>query len=169
MSLFAVAQLLVALAICLNILALQCRQRRTIILLLLVSCSLVAVHFLLLGYTTAAGLLLLSMARLAVGLWTVSKKMMGLFALAAIILTALTFTGWLSLLSCAAVLLSTIASFSEDDRRLRLAFMCAACLWVVDNGVVGSPGAMANDALFLVSNLIGYYRFHIRPKRHLLS
>ena len=156
MSLFAVAQLLVALAICLNILALQCRQRRTIILLLL-------------GYTTAAGLLLLSMARLAVGLWTVSKKMMGLFALAAIILTALTFTGWLSLLSCAAVLLSTIASFSEDDRRLRLAFMCAACLWIVHNWIVGSPVAMANDALFLVSNLIGYYRFHIRPKRHLLS
>ena len=113
MSLFAVAQLLVALAICLNILALQCRQRRTIILLLLVSCSLVAVHFLLLGYTTAAGLLLLSMARLA--------------------------------------------------------FMCAACLWIVHNGIVGSPVAMANDALFLVSNLIGYYRFHIRPKRHLLS
>ena len=164
MSLFAVAQLLVALAICLNILALQCRQRRTIILLLLVSCSLVAVHFLLLGYATAAGLLLLSMARLAVGLWTVSKKMMGLFALA-----ALTFTGWLSLLSCAAVLLSTIASFSEDDRRLRLAFMCAACLWIVHNWIVGSPVAMANDALFLVSNLIGYYRFHIRPKRHLLS
>ena len=169
MSLFAVAQLLVALAICLNILAFQCRQRRTIILLLLVSCSLVAVHFLLLGYTTAAGLLLLSMARLAVGLWTVSKKMMGLFALAAIILTALTFTGWLSLLSCAAVLLSTIASFSEDDRRLRLAFMSAACLWIVHNWIIGSPVAMANDALFLVSNLIGYYRFHIRPKRHLLS
>ena len=83
--------------------------------------------------------------------------------------SALTFTGWLSLLSCAAVLLSTIASFSEDDRRLRLAFMCAACLWIVHNWIVGSPVAMANDALFLVSNLIGYYRFHIRPKRHLLS
>lgn len=169
MSLFAVSQLLVALAICLNILAFQCRKRHIIILLLLVSCALVAVHFLLLGYTTAAGLLLLSMARLAVGLWTVSNKMMGLFALGAVTLTAWTFTGWLSVLSCAAVLLSTVASFSEDDRRLRLAFMSAACLWLVHNWLISSPVAMANDVLFLSSNLIGYYRFHIRAKHHLLS
>ena len=97
------------------------------------------------------------------------RRPIPLFALAALTLTALTFTGWLSLLSCTAVLLSTVASFSEDDRRMRLAFMCAACLWIVHNGIIGSPVAMANDALFLGSNLIGYYRFHIRPKRHLLS
>ena len=88
MTVFTLSQLLVGIAICLNILAFQFKKRRTIILLLLVSCSLVAAHFMLLDYWTAASLLLLSMTRLTVGLFTVSKKWMVLFVLAAVVLTA---------------------------------------------------------------------------------
>lgn len=169
MTVFVVSQLLVGLAICLNILAFQFKKRQTIILLLLVSCSLVAAHFMLLGYWTAATLLLLSMVRLAVGLFSVSKKLMALFAGAAVVLTAMTYHGWLSVLSGCAVVLSTVASFSEKDRLMRLTFMAAACLWLVHDWFAGSPVAMGNDVLFLASNLVGYYRFYVRKHRHLLS
>jgi hypothetical protein len=169
MTVFTLSQLLVGIAICLNILAFQFKKRRTIILLLLVSCSLVAAHFMLLDYWTAASLLLLSMTRLTVGLFTVSKKWMVLFMLAAVVLAAMTYHGWLSVLSCSAVVLSTFASFSEKDRLMRLAFMVAACLWLVHDCFAGSPMAMGNDALFLISSLVGYYRFYVRKRRHLLD
>ena len=169
MTVFTLSQLLVGIAICLNILAFQFKKRRTIILLLLVSCSLVAAHFMLLDYWTAASLLLLSMTRLTVGLFTVSKKWMVLFVLAAVVLTATTYQSWLSVLSGCAVVLSTIASFSERDRLMRLMFMAAACLWLVHDWFAGSPVAMGNDALFLVSSLVGYYRFYIHNRRHLLD
>ena len=169
MTVYTLSQVLVGIAICLNILAFQCKDRRTIILILLLSCSLVAAHYMLLGFWTAASLLLLSMARLAVGLFTVSKIWMALFVLASLVLTAMTYHGWLSVLSGSAVALSTIASFSEKDRHMRLTFMAAACLWFVHNWFAGSPVAMGNDVLFLGSNLVGYYRFYIRDRRHLLT
>ena len=169
MTVYTLSQVLVGIAICLNILAFQFKDRRTIILILLLSCSLVAAHFMLLGYWTAVSLLLLSMIRLTVGLLTVSKRWMALFVAAAVALAALTYNGWLSVLSGSAVALSTVASFSEKDRLMRLTFMAAACLWLVHDWFAGSPMAMGNDVLFLASNLVGYYRFYLRGRRQLLT
>lgn len=167
MSIFYLSQVLVGIAICLNILSFQFDNRRQIILCLVASCFLVAVHFMLLGHWTAASLMLLSTARFSLSLYTVSKKAMAFFAVVTVGLTLLTFKGWLSVLSCGAVLSSTIGSFSKEDKHLRLSLMASACLWIAHDGLAGSPTAVFNDVLFLGSSLVGYYRFYIRKKHRL--
>ncbi len=168
MTAFLVSQALAGIALLLIILSFQFKSRQRIILCLLFSCFLVAVHFLLLGYWTAASLMLLSTVRFAFSLYTVSKKMMALFAVATVAVTAITFNGWLSVLSCLAVLASTVGSFCKEDKQLRVALMVSACLWISHNSLAGSPAAVCNDVLFLGSSLVGYYRFHIRKKHRLL-
>lgn len=169
MTVFWVSQTLAGVATLVIILSFQFKSRQRIILCLLCACFLAAVHFLLLDQWTAASLMLLSTVRFAFSLYTVSKKMMALFAAATVVVTAITFNGWLSVLSCMAVLFSTIGSFCKEDKLLRLALMASTCLWITHNSLVGSPAAVCNDVLFLGSNLVGYYRFHIRKKYQLLS
>ena len=41
-------------------------------------------------------------------------------------------------------------------------------LWIVHNFLAGSPGAVLMEAIFISSNLVGYFRFYIRPKGQVL-
>jgi hypothetical protein len=38
----------------------------------------------------------------------------------------------------------------------------------VHNILAGSPGAVLMEAIFISSNIVGYFRFYIRPKRQAL-
>ena len=42
--------------------------------------------------------------------------------------------------------------------------LAGTTIWIVHNYLAGSPGAVLMEALFISSNLIGYFRFYIRPK-----
>ena len=162
MSAFAVSQLLAAIAICFDLLSFQFKERRQIIACLIVSCLLIATHFMLLNLRTAMGLAALAALRFVVSYLTTSKKAMAGFILAAIAVTAATFQGPLSLLCCMGTIAGTIAAFCRADRRLRQLMMLATCLWLIHNIFAGTPLAVLMEALFLVSNLAGYYRFYWR-------
>ncbi|MEE4135689.1 MAG: YgjV family protein [Desulforhopalus sp.] len=54
MSLFALSQILVGIAICFDFLSFQFKERGRIVGCLLVSCTLISIHFMLLDHWTAA-------------------------------------------------------------------------------------------------------------------
>ena len=162
MSPFAVSQLLVAIAIGFDLLSFQFKERRHIIACLIVSCLLIATHFALLGHWTAMGLGLLAAVRLIASYLTTSKKVMTCFIAASILIAALTFHGVLSVLSCLGSVFGTIGSFCEDDKRLRQVLLVATSLWLVHNWLAGTPTAVLMEALFIGSNLLGYYRHYYR-------
>jgi hypothetical protein len=41
-------------------------------------------------------------------------------------------------------------------------------IWITHNYLAGSPGAVLMEALFISSNLVGYFRYYIRPKKLML-
>lgn len=168
LSPFYLSQLLVGIAICFDLLSFQCKHRRQIIACLIVSCLLVAAHFAILEYWTAAGLGLLAALRFLASFLTTSKKMMAIFLCASIVLAAATFHGLLSILSCLGSIFGTIGSFCREDKRLRQLLFIATSLWLVHNCLAGTPTAVLMEALFLSSNLVGYYRYYIRRKNNTL-
>ena len=131
---------------------------------MLISCTLISIHFMLLEHWTAACLGVLAAFRFASSLFTTSKKLMGLFVVAAILITAFSFDGLLSVISCTATIFSTVASFCKKDKLLRQLMLISTSLWVVHNYLAGSPGAVIMELFFISSNLVGYFRFYIRPK-----
>lgn len=162
MSLFLLSQLLVAVAIGFDLLSFQFKERKRIIACLIVSCLLVATHYGLLGHWTAMGLGGLAAARFIVSYHTTSKKVMALFLLASVAVAILTFQGVLSVVGCLGSLFGTIGSFCKDDKQLRQALLVATSLWLTHNMLAGTPTAVLMEALFIASNLLGYYRFYYR-------
>ncbi len=163
MSSFILSQILIGFAICCDLLSFQFKDRKKILVVLLVSCLLIGIHFILLEQWTAAALAVVAALRFLVSLKTTSKRTMAAFMILAVIITAATYSGLLSLLTCCGSLFGTVACFSKQDKRLRQLMLVGTSLWLLNNILIGSPMAVLMESLFICSNLLGYYRFYIRP------
>jgi hypothetical protein len=164
MSNFLLSQILIGIAICTDTLSFQFKERKKIVACLLVSCTLISVHFMLLGHWTAAGLGLVAAIRFTTSIFSTSKKLMGLFVVTTIVVSICTYAGLLSILGCAGGIFGTVASFCKEDKLLRQLMLIGTSLWIVHNFLAGSPGAVLMEAIFISSNVVGYFRFYIRPK-----
>ncbi len=165
---FFLSQVLIGIAICTDTLSFQFKERKHIVACLLVSCTLISAHFMLLNHWTAACLGLIAAIRFTTSLFTTSKKLMALFLVATIVTSIFTYEGVLSILGCTGGIFGTVASFCKEDKRLRELMLVGTILWIIHNFLAGSPGAVLMEAIFISSNLVGYFRFYIRPKRQIL-
>jgi hypothetical protein len=159
---FVISQILVAIAICFDLLSFQFKERPKIISCLIISCILISCHFALLGHWTATGLGLLATLRFLASLATTSKKIMTVFMAITVAITIFSFSGILSILSCLGSLFGTAGTFCRDDKRLRQIILIGTSLWLVHNILAKSPTAVLMEALFITSNLVGYYRFYLK-------
>ncbi|MBY4675195.1 YgjV family protein [Marinobacterium arenosum] len=165
MSHFLLSQILVAIAICFDLLSFQFKERKRIVACLACAGVLISSHFALLEQWTAAALMSIATVRYLTSVFTTSRLTMLLFAAASVISTLFTYAGLISLLSCSGSLLQTVAAFQRDDRRLRLLMIVGTSVWLLHNYLANSPVAVVMEALFIGSNLVGYYRHYIRPQR----
>jgi len=159
---FVTSQILVAIAICFDLLSFQFKERPKIISFLIISCILISCHFALLGHWTATGLGLLATLRFLASLATTSKKIMMVFMAVTIAITIFSFSGILSILSCLGSLFGTAGTFCRDDKRLRQILLIGTSLWLIHNILAKTPTAVLMEALFITSNLVGYYRFYLK-------
>ena len=162
MSLFLWSQLVLSLALLLDLLSFQLRARRAILACLALSCTLNGAHFALLGQWSAALLLWLASLRFVVSMLATHRLLMWLFMGLSCLAVLATYRGPLVLLGLLASLLQTRAAFCPDDRLLRRWMLLGTLCWLVNNLLVGSPVAALMEGLFLVSNLVGYYRHYGR-------
>lgn len=162
LSYFFLSQFLIGIAICVDVISFQFKERTKILACLVVSTLLISTHFMLLGHWTAALLGILSVARYSSGMFTTSRRAMCLFLIIICAITVFSFQGLLSILGCIATSLTTIAAFREDDKRLRQLMLIATMIWITHNYLAGSPAAVIMETIFLVSNLVGYFRYYIR-------
>ena len=160
MSVFAISQGLIAVAIILDLISFQFKQRQKILACLCVSGVLISSHFFLLEQWTAAILMLLASIRYLVTIYSHSKPWMILFLVASSLVTLVTFSGLLSLISFAANATQTCAAFCPNDRRLRQLMLIGTSIWLLNNALIGSPTAVLMELLFIGSNLLGYYRYY---------
>ena len=168
MSDFILSQILTGIAICTDTASFQFKERKKIVACLLVSCTLISIHFMLLNHWTAALLALVAALRFTTSIFSTSKKLMTVFIVATIVISIITYEGLLSILGCSGGIFGTIASFCKDDKLLRQLMLIGTCLWIVHNFLAGSPAAVLMEAIFISSNLVGYFRFYIRPKGQVL-
>lgn len=168
LSNFVLSQVLVGIAICSDVLSFQFKERRKIVACLVLSATLISCHFMLLEHWTAALLGLLAVARFTSSIFTTSKRIMWIFLGITFILSTLTFNGYLTVLGCGATVFTTVAAFTKKDKLLRELMLIGTTIWIIHNYLAGSPGAVLLEAIFVGSNLVGYFRFYIRPRKQIL-
>ncbi len=159
------AQALAAAALTLDVAAFQFRRRGIIIGCMLAASALLAAHFAVIGQTATAVLVCVSVLRYCVSLITTSPGWM-CFCMAAAA-GALMFDSFRLVTTLALVgsIVVTFAVFQRDDYRMRITMIFGVALWVVHNVLIWSPFAAVIEFLFLSSNLVGFWRFYIRPKQ----
>ena len=79
-------------------------------------------------------------------------------------ITVFSYDGWLSVLGCIATCFTTVAAFRKDDKALRQLMLVGTMIWIGHNYFAGSPGAVLMETIFIFSNLVGYFRYYIKPK-----
>ncbi len=169
MSSFTLSQILVGIAICSDLISFQFKEKKQIVSCLLVSCTMISLHFMFLEHWTAAILAFLAAIRFITSIFTTRKLYRTLFVIASILISIFTFEGLLSILCTTGAVFGIYASFCETDKPLRQLMAVGTSIWLVHNILAGSPGAVIMEILFLSSNLIGYFRYYIKPARQALS
>jgi hypothetical protein len=165
LSAFVISQILVAIAICFDLLSFQLKKRTHIVLCLSIAGVFISSHFILLEKWTAAVLMIIAVTRYITSYFTTSKRIMAIFVLASILSAFFTFQGSLSVLSCLGSIFQTIGAFSNDDKKLRQLMIIGTLFWLCHNYFASSPVAVLMEILFLSSNFIGYYRFYLKGQK----
>ncbi len=164
---FILSQILVAIAICFDLLSFQLKKRTHIVLCLSLAGIFISSHFLLLEKWTAATLMIIAVIRYITSYFTTSKQIMALFVSASIVSSFFTFQGSLSILSCLGSIFQTMGAFNNDDKKLRLLMIIGTLFWLCHNFFAASPVAVLMEVLFLSSNFIGYYRFYLKGQNNI--
>ncbi|MDC5807814.1 YgjV family protein [Vibrio europaeus] len=162
MDVFFLSQVLVAIAICFDLMSFQFKDRKKIVACLFCAGVLISTHFALLSEWTAASLLGVATLRYLVSIFSTSSILKYVFCSASVLVTGATFTGLTSIIGCMGSVLQTLAAFQENDRRLRELMIIGTALWLLHNYLVGSPTAVLMEVLFISSNLFGYYRYYFK-------
>ncbi|GAD76104.1 hypothetical protein VAZ01S_036_00480 [Vibrio azureus NBRC 104587] len=157
---FILSQVLVSVAILFDFASFQFKDRQKIVTCLFFSAALISSHFMLLEQWTAAALMSVASVRYLVSAFSTSPKLKYTFCTVSIVTSIVTFSGLVSVVSCLGTLFQTVAAFNKDDRLLRQLMIVGTSLWLLNNYLVGSPVAVIMEALFIASNLVGYYRYY---------
>ena len=165
MTPFVWSQLLAAVGAVFGIVSFQLRERRSVLLCLTALSCFNASHFLVLGRTTPAILLLLTVTQFITALVSRLRAFVGLYLAAAAVAIGLSYNGLPSWLAFGAFTCGTIGSFQHSDRVLRQCFCAGNLFWIVHNFLVGSPVAILIETAFLTSNLVGYWRLYGPPSQ----
>ena len=166
MSDFLLSQLLVGVVLVFDLASFQFREKRKVLGCLVFSALFMGWHFYLVEAYTASALGFIAALRFLTAMFTHSRWLLALFLSLVMANAVISYAGLITVLATTGAVITTTASFLASDRRFRLLMMVGIAVWIVHNVVAGSPGAVLLESFFLGSNMLGYYRFYVRPQRH---
>lgn len=142
----------------------QCRKNRALFLVQLLSYCLYTVHLLLLGAVTGGISYMINALRsiCLASKWRFAHRKEMCAVLCAMQLAALVFTwsGWISLLPVAANIAATVAGYTHNPRKIRIAGMCInSPLWIVYDILIGSWAGILDELVTEASILISILRY----------
>ncbi len=161
---FLISQVLIGIAFITDFLSFQFKDRKKIILLLFISVILISSHYFLLGKTTAGILTTISLLRFSIAYFSTKKVWMFVLLGLTLLGFAFTYAEPISFIVLLGLMLITIGTFQGKDQNLRKIMMSGTVLMVIYNALIFSPMAVFLESAFLISNLIGYYRFYVMKK-----
>jgi hypothetical protein len=166
---FLISQVLIFGAMLSDFLSFQFKERKKTMLCLVVSSCFIASHYLLLDQLSSGVLVCFSVIRFIVAYFSTNKKRLLVFIGLNTVALFLTYNAPLDLLFYVGLTVFIIGNFQANNRLMRQLMMCGTAIIVVYNMLIPSPMGALNEAIFLTSNLIGYWRFYIKKQKKNIS
>jgi len=159
---FLASQILAGIAIIADIFSFQFKERKHIIIFFIISASCIALHYFLLERYLAAGLLCIGIIRFYISYHSTWKYWKYIFIVIFTISTAIFYKDVYDIIIYFAFVLITWGVFQKDDKKLRLFLMWGTSSVILYNFLIFSPVWVILESIFLMSNIVGYYRYYIR-------
>jgi hypothetical protein len=148
------------------IISFQLRENRKLFLTQLLGSTIFLIQFIMLGAYSGSIILGIGALRNVMLLgydshrWIRRKEWVLVYLAAFAAAVYLTWDGWTSMLTFAAVASCTIAYWTDNALYIRLAnLLCASPCWLVYDFIYGSYAGMANEIISICSILISICRF----------
>jgi hypothetical protein len=157
---YLIAQLFGLLAMLVSITSQQFKSRKKLLILFIISNLLNSAHFLLLSAMSGFVLAIIGAVRFGVSIFSTKKYWLILFLIINTIAVPFIFEGFL--LSGIAYLAATsiiISTFLKSDNLMRICIIIGALGWLIYGILIGSVIAIISNAFFLISSIIGWYRY----------
>ena len=164
---FILSQIFAGAALVFDIVSFQLSQRKHILMCFMLSAFMLSIHFYLIGLYTAATIGLLSVVRFIIFIYTKHINFLYIFLAAATVIFVVTYQGLLSVIAYVATCCFTLGAFQKNDKWMRLIIAVAIVLWLIHNILAGSYMGVLIELVFLMSNVLGYYRRYIKPQEPL--
>lgn len=150
------------------------KKRKSILLVQSTSFVFWIIHFILLGAYTGAALAGVAAARLVLfsfktkSNWVGKPVVMWGFIFIAIISTVLTASSWWAVFALIGGVFATIASWQNNQQRIRALFIPSHVFWTTYDLLAGSYGGAVSETLLGLSALVGFLRKNKNhaPHRH---
>ncbi|MFA6551550.1 MAG: YgjV family protein, partial [Patescibacteria group bacterium] len=145
-----------------DFLSLQYKKREYTFLCLIVSASLISAHYFLLGKIAAGVIVSISVLRFIACYFTTNKKYLFIFIALNTISLFFTYKDLTDLIIYIGLIIFIVGNFQEDNKLMRKLMMGGTSLIVLYNAIIFSPMGVVAEGSFLISGLIGYYRFYVK-------
>ena len=148
------------------------KERKSILLIQLISFVFWVTHFVLLGAYTGAALAAFAAFRLAIfsfkkkDNWIGRPVTMWAFIGALIILTILTANAYWAVFALIGGIFAIIASWQNNQNRIRLLFIPSHLGWIIYDIIAGSYGGAFSEAMLGLSALIGFFKKRSPPTQN---
>lgn len=162
---FIISQIAMFIAMGFDFLSLQFRKREYIFLSLIISAALISTHYFLLNRIAAGVIVFISVLRFITCYFTTNKKFLFVFIALNTISLFFTYKVLSDLIIYGGLLIFITGNFQKNDKLMRKLMMIGTSIIILYNIVIFSPMGVIAEGLFLTSNFIGYYRYHIRNKK----
>jgi hypothetical protein len=162
---FIISQVAVSVAMVFDFLSLQYKKRENTFLCLIVSASLISVHYFLLNRIAAGVIVSISVLRFITCYFTTNKKYLFIFIALNTISLFFTFKSPTDLIIYAGLIVFIIGNFQENNKLMRKLMMGGTSMIILYNVIIFSPMGVVTEGSFLISNFIGYYRHYIRNNK----
>lgn len=148
------------------ILSYQIKSNKALYFMQLLGSGLFCVQFIMLDAISGCLSLMALIARNALLMkyndwkWVQHPVWIGVFEIIYLIILALTWNGWLSLLPWAAMAFGTFGYWTNNAQKIRFAnLVCVAPCWLLYDALVGSWAGVLNEGITLASILVSIYRY----------
>lgn len=161
MNPFILSQVLAGIAFASDIASFQFKHRRHILICFILSTLLLSAHFFLLESYISSAVVFLSFLRVVVAYFRTDYRYILLFsALTVVVFFGLQDFSISSFLALIAGIIFSVAAFQPKDKLLRLYTMLGMVFWIPHVFLVGTPIGFSVEIFFLLSNLVGYWRYY---------
>lgn len=167
---FLLAQILGFIAMSTNIIAVQFKNKKQILLTIVVGNILFVISYFLLG--AYAGALICGINAIEVIINNkleekgkpIPKTLIGLYFIIAITIGVFTFKSFMDLLPILAAILFILTLIQSKEKNIRLLLLGNNTAWLVYDFLAMAYAAGFSDLFVIVSNLIAIYRYDIRKQ-----